>query len=121
MANLRQIKLGAFPAGEIPPPLLHQFLRYDKTPIDITGWTVLGFYVDGPEGQTVGLSDPTIYNGPNGQVTYSFVEGDMALAGTYKGLIWIQNLATNPTLRLASDLYIWDVKDGPGPTPPDGA
>lgn len=116
MATLKQIKLGAFPAGEIPHPLRHQFQTFDRQVIPITGWTVLGFYVEGPEGFQPPSALPLITDGAQGEITYTWLEGDMGVVGAYKGIFWVENPLV--TVRLGSDLYVWDVEDAPGPTPP---
>lgn len=119
MAVLKRIKLGAFPAGEIPDPLRHSFLTFDRSPYDISGWTVLGFFVEGPEGYTPPSVLPLITNGPLGEVTHVWLEGEMTIPGPYTGIFWVQDSPTNPSVRLGSDLYVWDVEDAPGPTPPE--
>lgn len=119
MANLRKIQLGAFPAGEIPAPIEHQYLTYAREVIDISGWTVLGFFIEGPDGPHITVGPPAITDGPNGKVTYIWGPDDMQVSGEYSGLIWVQDTSTNPNLRLGSDLFVWSVKDGPGPTPPE--
>lgn len=115
MPALRKINLGAYAAGEIPPPLSHQYLGNDRLPLPITGWIVLGFFVEGDA--PCGLGDLQITDGPNGIITYTWDPDDMQTPGNYRGLMWVQN-DPDPTVRLASDLFLWTVVDGPGPTPP---
>jgi hypothetical protein len=112
---LKKIKLGTFAAGEIPNPISHQFTTHEGVAIDMTGWTILGFYVEG-DGETAGVvawDDITV-----GRLTYTWDPDDTQTAGPYQGLLWVQNMAADPTRRFASDLFVWDVADGPGPTPP---
>lgn len=116
MATIKKINLGAFAAGEIPFPLDHQYLTHANEVIDISGWTVLGFYVEGPDGEQI-MGTPVISDGPNGVVTYTWSEGEMDTPGDYSGLMWVEN--PSGTLRLASDRFVWTVEDGPGPTPPE--
>jgi hypothetical protein len=118
MASPKKINLGVYAAGEIPASLVHVFKDNDKVPIPITGWTLKGFRIEGPEGSTAGLGSYDITDAPNGEVTYTWVEADMQLPGKFSGLMWIQNAPTNPTIRLASYLFVWEVYDGPGNTPP---
>lgn len=118
MATIKKISLGAFAAGEIPGPIVHSFLDKNGVVIDITDWVVLGFYVEGPEG-TVEMGAPFISDEENGVVTYVWQADDMQVPGDYSGLLWIQNTASNPSLRLASYRFVWTVEDGPGPTPPE--
>lgn len=112
----RKINLGEFYAGEIPYPYEHTFKDGNKAAINLTGWTLLGFYIEGP--LTV-IRDDTYFSRDdvNGKVTYSFVEADMQEPGNYKALVWIANAPTAPTIRLASDLVVWKVLDGPEATP----
>lgn len=118
MATIKKISLGAFAAGEIPGPLVHTFKDKNDVEINIDGWIVLGFFVEGPEGLMT-MSNPQITDGPNGEVTYIWQAADMQAAGEYSGLLWIQNTVSDPTLRLASYRFVWTVEDGPGPTPPE--
>ena len=113
---LKKIKLGSYAAGEIPPPIAHTFKDYRNNVLDIDGWTVLGFFIEGPV-TGLGEGNCAISDGPNGEVTYTWIEADMQEPGQYKGLMWIQNLSSSPEVRLASDMFVWDVVDGPGSTP----
>lgn len=117
MASIKKISLGAFAAGEIPFPLEHEYETKAGASIDISGWSVLGFFVEGPEGEFTMGSMPTITDGPNGVVTYTWGADDMQVSGDYTGLIWVEN--PSGTLRFASDRFVWTVEDGPGPTPPE--
>lgn len=119
MATIKKIALGAFAAGEIPGPILHTFQDKNGAPINIQNWAVLGFYVEGPDGPIVMNNVPTITDGLAGKVQYVWGATDMQVAGEYTGLLWVQNTLSSPTLRLASDRFIWTVEDGPGPTPPE--
>lgn len=118
MASPKKINLGVYAAGEIPASLVHVFKDNDKVPIPITGWTLKGFRITGPDGSTAGLGDYSITDAPNGEVTYTWVNDDMQVAGKFSGVMWIQNAVSNPTIRLASDLFMWEVYDAPGNTPP---
>ena len=116
MASIKKINLGAFAAGEIPFPLEHQYLTSGSQVVDISGWDVLGFFVDGPDDPLI-MGTPVITDGPNGVVTYTWEASDMQEPGDYTGLLWVEN--PSGTLRLASDRFVWTVEDGPGPTPPE--
>lgn len=117
MATIKKIQLGAFAAGEIPFPLEHTYLTRSGSVIDISGWTVLGFYAEGPDSELLFDTVPVISDGPNGEVTYTWGPDDMQEPGDYSGLIWVEN--PGGTLRFASDRFVWTVEDGPGPTPPE--
>jgi len=116
----KKINLGVYAAGEIPASLVHVFKDNEKNPIPITGWTLKGFRITGPDGAaTLGAGSYSITDGDNGAVTYVWISDDMQTIGTYSGVMWVQNAPTDPTIRLASDLFVWDVYDAPGETPPD--
>lgn len=119
MASIKKINLGAFAAGEIPGPLLHTFLDKNGAAIDIDGWTVLGFFAESAGEEMLMGNNPTISDGPGGKVMYIWHPNDMQIAGEYTGLLWVQNALSGPSLRLASDRFVWTVEDGPGPTPPE--
>jgi len=118
MASPKKINLGVYAAGEIPASLVHVFKDNDKVPIPISGWTLKGFRIEGPDGSIAGQGTYDFSDAPGGEVTYTWVNGDMQVAGKFSGLMWIQNAATDPTIRLASYLFVWEVYDGPGNTPP---
>lgn len=119
MASPKKINLGVYAAGEIPASLVHVFKDSDKAPIPITGWTLKGFRITGPDGATVGTGTYSFNDAPNGSVTYEWVSDDMQSIGKYQGVMWIQNASSSPTIRLASDLFVWEVYDAPGLTPPE--
>lgn len=117
MANLRKISLGAFPAGEIPAPLVHTFLDDSSSPINISTWTLVGFHMEA-NGEDLGVKNISFHtNGTDGAVKYVWVAEDFFEPGKYETMFWIQNHPTTPTLRLASDLIVYEVKDAPGETP----
>ncbi len=114
MANPKKINLGVFAAGEIPFSLVHQYKDNDKNPIDMSsGWTVF-VEIEGPEEDgaygtgTVAFSDAS-----TGRVKYDWDTADFLDFGKYRMLFW----TTDGTNRLASDLVVWEVYDGPGATP----
>ena len=112
MASPKKHNLGVFAAGEIPFPIDHRFTAL-AVPIPLTGFTAF-VYIEGPEGDVVlGQGIVTITDAPNGLVRYVWDEDDMQLAGKYRMLIWVDD----PDNRFASDLIVWEVYDGPGPTP----
>lgn len=116
----RKIDLGVYAAGEIPAPLIHTYKDRDKVVIPITGWTLKGFRITGPDGSpSLGVGVYKIEDGPNGAVRYTWISDDMQTIGAYSGVMWVQNAPTSPTLRLASDLFVWEVYDAPGVTPPE--
>jgi hypothetical protein len=115
----RTIVLGVYAAGEIPAPLVHVYKDANKVVIPITGWTLKGFRITGPDGAlSLGAGTYEITEGPDGEVTYTWLSDDMQTFGAYSGVMWVQNAISNPTIRLASDLFKWEVYDAPGATPP---
>lgn len=115
----KKIDLGVYAAGEIPASLVHVYKDANKAVIPITGWTLKGFRITGPDGAVgIGVGDYSISDGPNGEVTYVWISDDMQTIGAYSGVMWVQNMASDPTVRLASFLFVWEVYDAPGATPP---
>jgi len=117
MANPTKNNLGVFAAGEIPYPFVHTFNTKDasgnKVPIDLTGFTASITFEGPDETKTYGTGTLAITDAANGEVTYTWAAGDFQDVGNYRFLIWVQN-GTN---RFASDLNVYHVYDGPGPTP----
>lgn len=119
MANTpTKVEIGAFAAGEIPPPITHTFTNLLGQPIDISPFTIRQMNI-------VGVPDPGIVLGQNpvnfltdgtdGTVVYQWHPNDMAVPGDYEAQIWVY-LSTSP-YRFASDLILYTVYDGPGEAP----
>lgn len=117
MARPRKNNLGVFAAGEIPFSFVHYFTTKDssgnKVPIDLTGWTASITFSGPVETSTYGTGTLTITDAANGEVTYAWAAADFLDVGRYEFLIWV----TDGTNRLASDLNVYEVYDGPGATP----
>ena len=117
MANPKKNNLGVFAAGEIPFPFVHTFKTTDtsgnKVPIDLTGWTASITFAGPDENGTYGTGTLAITDAANGEVTYTWAAGDFVDVGKYQFLVWV----TDTTNRFASDLNVYEVYDGPGPTP----
>lgn len=112
MANPKKLNLGVFAAGELPFPVAHQFLVSDE-PIDLTAFTAF-VNIEGPdETVTLGQGTVSIDDAANGLVSYTWTEEDFRGVGKYRMLIWVESVAN----RFASDLIVYEVYDGPGPTP----
>jgi hypothetical protein len=113
LASPPKIKLGAFAAGEVPRPLVHQFLDYDNSPVDLTGG-VATFNVEsippvtGPLGGSAVIQDPV-----NGLVRYEWSDTDMATPADYTAQLWVDL----PVYQYASDPILYTVYDGPGDAP----
>ena len=111
-----KVELGAFAAGEVPPPLHITYLDFLALPVDLTGYVSLQMNIEEELSGTTGLGtgsigvigDPTL-----GVVEYTWVREDMLNVGEYTAQAWVNN-GTN---YFASDLYIFTVYDGPGEPP----
>ena len=111
MAGPKKINLGVFASGELPFPVVHLFKR-NGLAVNLTGYTTF-VLIEGPDTEVnYGQGVATITDAAAGEVTYEWVEGDMVDIGKYKALIWVDG-----PFRHASDLIIYEVYDGPGPTP----
>lgn len=113
-----KIELGAFAAGEIPPPLVHAYTDFDGNVVDLTGFITLAFNVEATPAVTGPLgdgaiaffaTDPTL-----GKVEYTWSSTDMAEPATYLAQMWVYNGSTG---RYASDTFVYLVYDGPGEYP----
>lgn len=115
MANPRKINLGVFAAGEIPFDFVHTFTDTTGAAIDLTAYTTIFVNIEGPE-EAGGYGAGNItFDGDKttGRVTYEWAAADFVDVGKYKMLIWV----SDGQYRIASDLVIYEVYDGPGPTP----
>ena len=109
-------KLGTFAAGEIPPPLIVNFIDLDGLPVPLTGWNAFVEIEALPAvSGTLGSGSVNITDEPNGEVTYTWAPADMAEPSGYTMLLWVEN--SGDTQRYATDLIIYSVHDGPGATP----
>lgn len=110
-----KILLGAYAAGEIPPPLLHQFLDYSGAVVNLTGFTTNDMNIEvlpdvtGP----LGNGTVTVTDAANGWVQYDWTATDMAEPGDYIAQLWVGNGVN----KYASDPIEYSVYDGPGDAP----
>lgn len=102
---------GTYVVGEIPHPIVHSFRDKDG-PIDLTDFTLLEFRVFG----TVVSGTVTLSDAKNGEVTYTWADGDTDEPGSWMGYLWAGNTAG--TQRYASRPIRWRVErdafDGDG-------
>ncbi len=112
VAGEPQQDLGQFAAGAIPPSIENLYTDFDDAVVDLTGFTTLVTRIDGPTAAvltpgtpTVKGSDPTL-----GTLIYAFGANDMLAPGFYRLQMW----ASNGTIKLESDVFIYEVYDGPG-------
>lgn len=116
MAQPTTSELGAFAAGEVPPPLVITFLDFNKNPVNLTGFTNLQMNIEeelGLGAGTLGSGTVTLTDATNGVFEYTWVRADMITVGEYTAQGWVDN-ATN---FFASDLYTYTVYDGPEEPP----
>lgn len=108
-------QLGTFAAGEIPPPVTHQFIDRAGDPIPLTGFTASAFILSTPTGEIVEAGGTVeIIDFVEALVQYTWVSADMDTSASYRLQIWVQNAGV--TQRYASDMFAFEVYDGIGPT-----
>jgi hypothetical protein len=108
--------LGAFAAGEVPPPLVVSFQDFEKNPVNLTGFTNIAMNIEEELGVgegTLGLGTVQVTDAPGGVFEYTWVRADMITVGEYTAQGWVDNA----TSFYASDLYTYTVYDGPGDPP----
>ena len=116
MAIPREVDLGAFAAGEVPPPLEISYTDFDGLPVPLTGYTNLQMNIEeelGANQNPLGTGGIVLTDDVGGVVTYTWVRDDMLDVGEYTAQAWVNN-GTN---YFASDLYKYSVYDGPGDPP----
>lgn len=109
-------ELGAFAAGEVPPPLVVTYLDFNENPVNLVGFTNLQVNIDeelGANQNPLGTGTITLTDAANGVLEYGWVRDDMLDIGEYTTQAWVNNGVN----FFASDLYTYTVYDGPG-TPP---
>lgn len=115
MADPTVVDLGAFAAGEVPPPLQITFLDFDGVAVPLGGFSNLQMNIEEEIDKALPLGGGTIVvtDAPNGVVEYTWVKNDMLVVGQYTAQAWVDDTIN----YFASDLYTYTVYDGPG-TPP---
>lgn len=104
--------LGLFSSGAVPPAVEHTYLDFNDAVVDLTGYTTLVARIDGPTGATLTPSTPTVKSGDPllGTLIYAWDASDMLIPGFYRLQLW----ASNGTNKLESDVFTYEVYDGPG-------
>ncbi len=108
--------LGAFAAGEVPPPLVVTYLDFNEDPVNLVGFTNLQVNIDeelGSNQNPLGLGSVVLTDAANGVLEYTWVRDDMFDIGEYTAQAWVNN----GSQFYASDLYTYTVYDGPGEPP----
>lgn len=104
--GLGLLDLGVYAQGEIPLPFTHIYKNSRGQRVDLTDWTSLGFKTVG----TVLTGVVTISDATSGEVTYTWVENDTALTGSFMGRIWVES--EDASVRLSSWPIRWRVEEG---------
>lgn len=112
MAVPTTIELGAFAAGEVPPDLQITFNDFNGVAVNLTGFTA-HIRIQEELGALVGGGAISITDEANGVCVYVWDRPDMEIVGRYTAQAWVED----GTKYYASDLYIYDVYDGPGEPP----
>ncbi len=97
--------IGPFCQGERPFPHVVTFTDDSGQPIDITGMTARWVYQLG-DGPAV-IRNAVVTNGPAGDATYTWVDGDFAIPGSYRAEMWA---GTATGVKLASVPYRYYVR-----------
>lgn len=116
MALPTEVDLGAFAAGEVPPPLQITFRDFDGNAVNLTGFGNLQMNIEeelGANQNPLGTGTITATDAPNGVIEYTWVRDDMLDIGEYTAQAWVDDGVN----YFASDLYTYSIYDGPG-TPP---
>ena len=109
-------QLGPYTVGEVPPPLVYQYLDNEGALVPINDF--LGAFVllkpdatEGAEERDVEVDEET------SSLTYTWQIDDMDAAGTGAGQFWVGS--TDGLRKYASEDYEWDIVDGVGGEVPD--
>lgn len=108
MIDRPTVQLGSFVVGEVPLPLEYQFLDVSGDPVDLTGFTNVGFnWGHLVRGQVTGaVSESAIVtDAVNGIATYAWDGDEFAEPGTHAGQFWVND----GTTQYASVVIIWQV------------
>lgn len=109
--------LGKFSAGAVPPTIEHTYLDFQDAIVDLTGFTTLSVQITASAGVTATLGTGTVQNKSadptNGTLEYLWGSDDMRDPGFYRLQMW----ASNGVNKLESDVFVYEVYDGPGSAP----
>lgn len=108
------VRIDELKVGEIPNPLVYQFLDGDGNPLNLTGYTAKVNIGEKTGGLSVTNGTATITDAPNGKVTYTFTGGEFPTPGHWEIELWVGNAGTR---RYASVHILVDVAYAIGPVP----
>jgi flagellar hook protein FlgE len=112
--------IGPYHAGELPPQLTVTFKDSSGNPINLSGYTAeLAYRSYGGAwvtrlGAGAGVAVDADQVNSKGQVHYTWVAADMAIAGDYEGEVWVGNAGTQ---RFDSVRLAWQVLPAVVPAP----
>lgn len=106
------VTTGPFVVGEIPAPLVYQYLDDAGAPIDLTGYTAKFVYRERDGAPTTG--NATVSDAPNGKVQYVWTGTEFPTPGHYRAEFWAGNGGVN---KFASVLITFDVRNPVGTVP----
>lgn len=101
--------LGAFAQGEIPDPILNQFVDNDGVAVPLSGFTITAEIEARPATLGLGTGTLAIVNASEGRVSYTWHANDMGSVGFYR----LQLIAAGAGKRYYSDIFSYQVYDGP--------
>jgi hypothetical protein len=86
--------------SEIPEDVAYTYFDATGAPINLTGFAVQGVFTDEEGAETSRAG--TLVSGPNGQVSWSWTDGDLDTKGQYRLVLWVTLGGGSPTARYAS-------------------
>jgi len=106
---IKQYLIGPYAVGETPDALQISFKNSGGDALDLTGYS-LGFSIirldgDDPGGLAAGVS--SLSDAANGVTQYQWDADDFLTEGHYRGVMWV----TNGSIRRASEIFEWYVRD----------
>lgn len=105
------VRIGPYTVGEIPAPLVYQFLDADGAAIDLTGYAARFAYAE-RWGIAV-TANAVVTAAATGHVTYTWDGTEFLVPGQYTALFWVGN----NTNRFASVRLEYDVQASVGAPP----
>lgn len=99
--------IGPYTTGEIPEPLTVTFTDVDGAPINLSGYEALWITRAGNSAPRSSAADVAADQAATpGEVTYTWVDGDLDEAGNCRAEMWVDNGVN----RLCSELFSFHVR-----------